>query len=517
MRSLLLVVAAGVVLTGCGGGGGGGGASTLPAVNNSQSAGSHASPSPSPSPKTSASSAASPPPASTPKASATPRASATPSPTAAPAGGTAPSHIPTWAYDETGGEGSGASALLVQNYLTYAEGSEGNDKAQSDCDGAGPSPCSSVFYFDPNFIYDAPSCTTRIAALFMAAASESWFVHETGYSDAAHRVRGSYQGSCNGSAITTPVYLTDQLNPAVDAFFTSYMQTYANNWDRYFMDDTSASVLTQAYGPGGGFCGNNPPDDYCTSTQEYPTDASVVTAHMALFAALNRTNGASMTGFFNGIGFTQAEYNLNLVSASNGRALGAACEECVVNAGTLEYTNYPRVLDAMATANATTGASFVELSTGYSPAGSAAQIGQRLVTTAMAWLGFNGSSPIVFPNLEDNTGDLAIWPEDGLYPERPLQSMNAGASDIAVASNVWRREFAACFLNGSPIGPCAAVVNGTASPATIASSWLTQTYGHVVTLVGGDIESGGSVALAQTAFTANATEVPAAGAVLLVR
>jgi len=509
MRAFLLALATGIVLSACGGGGGGASPSALPAVNNSVGTGSVATASPSPKPG----GASNP----TPPAGSTPKASASPIASAAPAVATGPAHIPTWAYDETGGEGSGASSVLVQKYLTYAEGSEGNDKAQSDCDGAGPSPCSSVFYFDPNFIYDAPSCTTRIATLFMAAANETWFVHESGYSDAAHRVQGSYQGSCQGSTITTPVYLTNQNNPSVVAFFASYMQTYANNWDLYFMDDTSASVLTQAYGPGGGFCANNPPDDYCTTTQEYPTDASVVAAHAALFAALNRTNGTSMTGVFNGIGFTQAEYNLNLVSASGGRAIGAACEECVVDGGTLEYQNYPRVLDAMATANATTGASFVELSTGYAAAGSVAQISQRLVTTAMAWLAFNGSSPIVFPNLEDNTNDLAIWPEDGLYPERPLQSMSSGASDISVASNVWRREFAACFLDGASIGPCAAVVNGNTSPVTIAGTWLTQTYGHLVTLVGGDVESGGSVALSQTAFTVNVTSIPAAGAVLLVR
>ncbi len=502
MRSQLLAVAIGVLLSACSGGGGGNTASALPAVNSGTAGNPLAS--------------------SSPKASASPRASAspdtTPTPIFTPAAGTAPAHIATWAFDESSAQGAGAPAALVQQYLTYAQGGYGDAKARSDCDGAGPSACSSVFYFDPNFIFDAPSCTPQIALLFMAAANETWFVHESGYSDAAHRVTGSYQESCNGTAITVPVYLTNQSNASVNAFFGNYLQTYATGWDRYFMDDTSASVLTQTYGPGGGFCADNPPDDYCTTTQEYPTDASVVAAHAALTSVLNQASGNAMLGMFNGVGFSgNTPENLNLIPASNGRLLGAVCENCVVNAGTLESANYQRVLNAMATTNATAGASFVELNTGSSPAGSAAQISQRLVTTAIAWLGFNGSATVVFANLEANTSDLAIWPEAGLYPTQAVQSMNAGAADISVANSVWRREFAACYLNGSAVGPCAALLNATGSPVTIASSWLTQSYGHVVSISGGDIESGGSVSLTATTFSSTTTAIPASGAVLLVR
>ena len=495
MRAQSVAIAMGLLVSACGGGGGSS-ASALPAL----SSGTTAVPSASSSPK----------PSSSPGASATP--------VSTPAAGSAPAHIATWAFDESSAEGSGAPSALVQEHLTYAEGGYGDAKAQSDCDGGGASPCSSVFYIDPNFIFDAPSCTPQIASLFMAAANETWFVHESGYTDAAHRVAGSYQETCNGTTITVPVYLANQSNASVNAFFSSYVQTYASGWDRYFMDDTSASVLTQTYGPGGGFCANNPPDDYCTSTEEYPTDASVVAAHAALTAVLNHASGSAMLGMFNGVGFSgNTPENLNLIPASNGRLLGVVCENCVVNAGTLESANYERVLNAMAAANATSGASFVELNTGFSAAGSASQISQRLVTTAMAWLGFNGNNTIVFPNLEDNTNDLAIWPEDGLYPTQPVQTMSAGAADISVASSVWRREFAACFLDGSPIGQCAALVNGTSSAVTIASSWLTQSYGHVVTISGGDIESGGSVNLTGTAFSLTATTIPAQGAVLLVR
>jgi hypothetical protein len=538
MRTYLLAGAATLLLCACGGGGGGSASSDLPAVNSPGKTGSTgASPSaePSASPKASASpgsgpspnpsASASPKASSSPVASSSPSSSANPSPTPASTG---PAHIPTWAFDDHFGEGVNASPATVQQYLSYAEGGYGDDKAQQDCDGSGVPLCWSVFYFDPNFIYASPvaSCQSQISAEFLAAAAASentqgdeWFVHEAGYTDAEHRVQGSYQQSCNGSTITTPVYLTNQLNSGVDAFFASYMQTYANDWDRFFMDDTSATVLTQAYGPGGGFCANDPTDnDWCLTTQEYPNDAAVVSAHEQLFEALSHVNGSAMEGAFNGVDFSGTE-NLNLFPASDGRLMAAVCEDCVVSAGDLIPTNYARVLNVMAAINAIPGASFVELSSGYSSAGSATQITQRLVTTAVAWLGFNGNGTIVFPNLEDNTNDLAIWPEDSIYPTQPLESMISGAADIAVPTNasVWRREFSMCYLGGSAIGPCAALLNADSSPVTISAAWLKQSYGHCVTMSGGDIESEGTVSITQTTFSANTTSIPASGAVLLVR
>ena len=449
-----------------------------------------------------------------------PGASPSPAASASPTGAVAvlPAHIPTWAFDEYGAEGASASGASVRRYLTYAEGGYGNNKAQADCDGVPSSGCSSVFYVDPNFVYAAPGCASPQANLFLAAANETWFVHETGYADSAHRVSGSYQQTCNASTETTPVYLTDQNNPAVVAFFASYMMANADGWDAYFMDDTSASVLTQAYGPGGGFCANDPPDDWCTSTAEYPTDASVVAGHSALLAALNHSSGTPFRGFFNGIGFDgNSPENLNLIAAGNGRLLGAVCENCVVNAGVLESANFQRVLDAMAAIDTVPGSAFVELNTGSSSPGSADEITQRLVTTAIAWLGFSPGQTIVFPNLEETTENLAVWPEDAIYPSQPLQSMSTSAADIAVASGVWRREFGACSLNAAAIGPCAAILNASNAAVVIQSTWLKQAYGHLVSVSGGDIGSGGTVAVSQGTFAVNSTLVPAGAAVLLAR
>ena len=81
----------------------------------------------------------------------------------------------------------------------------------------------------------------------------------------------------------------------------------------------------------------------------------------------------------------------------------------------------------------------------------------------------------------------------------------------------YRREFGSCAMRSVSFGPCAAVVNSTATPVVVRSAWLRQRYGHVLTLVGGDIQAGGRISLHGANFAANTTVVPAHDALLLTR
>jgi hypothetical protein len=416
---------------------------------------------------------------------------------------TAPSHVPTWTFDEYGGQGQNATAAQVQMYVTYAEGGQGNNKAASDCGVS--SSCSSVFYMSPNLIDDCNSP-------FVAAASEDWYIHEAGYTDAAHRVNSTSPQPCNGAA-SYPVYAANGDNPAVQSFFRNYLQTYADAWNYYFMDDTEATVVDQFYGPSGGMCGG-----FCYSTEELTNNAAVVAEHESFAAEMRHTNGTPMKFFYNSLTFDGATTpnNVNVLSSS-GQFVGAVCENCVVDNGVFRPSMYGDALNAMAEINAIPGAQFVELNNGYSAAGSSSQVTQRLVTIAVAWLGFSPGHTVVWENLEDNNSNLAVWPEEQLYPMQPLESMATGASDIAVGSGVYRREFAACFDNGVSIGQCAAIVNATSTAVTVQPSWLKQSYGHVIQLAGGDTLSGGSLSLASNAFTINSTSVQAGQGILLVK
>lgn len=423
-----------------------------------------------------------------------------------------PSHIPTWAFDERFAEGADASSSDVRRYLTYAEGGLGNDKAVRDCRGSGA--CSSVFYFDPGLAYYSTTCPFSADKELFANAREDWFVHLPGYSDTEHRVQGSYVQTCKGMRVTVPVYVVNQNNPQVGAFFAQYLQNNANDWDYYEMDDTSSSLVTQTYGPGGGFCkGAGTINGLCNRTQEMLSDADVINAHSSFVSRLRHRNGAPMRLFYNGVSFSTQGPHIELLRL-NPQFAGAFCENCVVNNGTLRANMYAKVLDAMGMIAQQTNAAFVELNTGKSPAGSEDQIAQRLVTTAMAWLGFVDNRTIVFPNLEFNTKNLAVWPENDIYPTQPMETMRRGNSDLSIAPSVWRREFAQCYLRGVAIGPCAAIVNGSGDSVTPSASWFRERFAHSVSLNGGDALNGGTLQLnAQPAFT----PVAAGHAALYVR
>jgi hypothetical protein len=238
-----------------------------------------------------------------------------------------------------------------------------------------------------------------------------------------------------------------------------------------------------------------------------------VLAHANFANAMTHSNGSPMYFFYQ-----QASFNVPLDMSPftiTNRFIGVTCEGCVASiASPVNPRVYAYVLDEMAAVNATPAA-YMLISHGNSLAGSATQILQRLVTTGIVWLGYSEGHTIVQPDLETNTDKLAIWPEDLIYPSYPRQSMRTSSNDLLVAPRVYRREFARCYQRGFLLGPCATVVNANPSAVAIRSSWLYQTYHHVVTLRGGDALSGGVADISGAAFIPGSTWVQAGGAILL--
>jgi hypothetical protein len=426
-----------------------------------------------------------------------------------------PGHIPVWAYDQYWGQGGTVPGASVRQYITYAEGGSGNAKALTDCSPS-PKSCYSVWYFEPNIIHASSLCPDPLFTPFISAAAENWYVHESGYTDFAHRVHGDQAMTCSRGRTTEYYYAANDANPYVQSFYRSYLQTNADAWDYYFMDDTEGTVVFQMDGPSGGLCPGSY-HNYCTSTEELPTNASIVLEHASFVKALNHRSGAAMRFFFNDISFagTGPANDLSLLSAS-GRLVGGVCENCIVDNNLIRSNMYNTVLNAIAVADAIPGAQFVELNNGSEPSGSSAQIAQRLITTAVAWLGFSPGHTVVWPNLEDNTDNLAAWPEDQLYPTYPVETMStAGASTIEVASGVYRREFSACYYKSVAIGQCAAILNANGTSVLIQRGWLRESYSHVLALGGGDIVHYGGVFW--DAYRSGSTYLPAGEAILLGR
>jgi len=358
---------------------------------------------------------------------------------------------------------------------------------------------------DPNHVIQnyGAACSYAPAVEILAAASESWFVHNTGYSDAVHRVYGYRPNGCKD-------WQMNPNSPTYQSWWLTYLRTNADDYDLYFLDDDYMMLSKETFFVQGG-C--SPWPSTCSSTQEISDDAHMVLAHASFANAMNHTNGTPMNFFFQ-----QESYDPTLDAsafATTSRFKGITCEGCISSPSYPALAaRYPWVLDEMAAVNAEGGA-FLLTSQGVSPNGSSTQILQRLLTTGFAWLGYKEGSTVVWPDLEEDTYRLPIWPEDLIYPSQPLQTMVAGHADLEVASGVYRREFGKCYQKGIYFGPCAAVVNGNSTAITVEPSWFTQTYRHIVTLNGGDVLLAGTANVIGAPFVGGTTRIGPGAALLL--
>lgn len=159
----------------------------------------------------------------------------------------------------------------------------------------------------------------------------------------------------------------------------------------------------------------------------------------------------------------------------------------------------------------------------------------------LGWDTSNQQDGVVsWEDLEQDTSNLSAFPEQGIVPTGPLQSMAAPSGTCSFTSgagtycsvgghnslqpaaaptNVFVREFHDCYNQGTEFGACAAIVNASGSTQTIQSSWLAQTYAHSVTLSSGanagSIVDGGTININGATFTAGSTTVPTGDAIIL--
>ncbi len=101
---------------------------------------------------------------------------------------------------------------------------------------------------------------------------------------------------------------------------------------------------------------------------------------------------------------------------------------------------------------------------------------------------------------------VALWPETQLVPAQPA----ATATDVVQLKRggVFVREFASCGIAGTPIGPCAAVVNSSPT-STAALPAFPSAYGRHVVLDPQSIYHGGKANVAAGAISSLAPETAA--------
>jgi len=412
-----------------------------------------------------------------------------------------PRHVPTWAYDDGCNGGSGASASLVRTWVSYAESNCGPRarKALHDCRSGRATPCIAVQYLDPNWVF------MRGSVPIMRAAQESWWLHYPGSGPTTPRI---WVRSHGGGGVL------DQLRGAVDGWFRRYVRRHYNAYPALMIDDSSPSLRGELYYAG------------VRTSREIHSDRALRAAHARMAAALTHRDGHPYLQIDNAL---SPNPSLPAPFAMLGRppaVRGLIAEGAPLDDGRLT-PYYATLLDEIARIDSRSRDFVVLLS--YARGGSPRA---RRLQAATVWLGYDGEHVVSWSDLERGSDRLAVWPEEGIVPTHPLQSMSppggsgclagvgvicsqGGHHDLEVALGVYRREFADCYDQGIPFGPCAAIVNTTGSPVTIQRSWLSRPYGHEITFDGGDVQSGGRLKLRGAGFRAGASRVPAGDALLL--
>jgi hypothetical protein len=414
-------------------------------------------------------------------------------------------HVETWAFDDRCNGGAGASSALVRQWVTFAESNCGANarKARTNCHAGRTTYCDVMQYLDTDWNFTEGS--VRLAR----ATFGHWWLHEPTPNQGA-----SIYSSTSGGG-----YLINQSKSAVRSFFRSYVRRHYNADDGLLMDWQSPSLPQELYYS---TCG-------CSKTSEIRSSAALRTAHKQMSAALTHTSGAP---------FIQADNSLppnpylpqgfDMLNHSAG-VDGWVAEGEPEQAGTLD-PYYSTLLDQIAYIAQKTRGFVVLLS--RANAGASYQQQSRRAQEALVLLGYSHGHLVDWSDLEQGSRNLAVWPEEGIYPTDPVQTMGApggrgclagrgrvcsrgGHNDVQVAPGVYRREFGACYRRGARFGGCAAIMNTRHSPVTVRSSWLRGSYGHQITFRGGDVQSGGKIDLMGAPFSAGSTTVGAQDAVLL--
>jgi hypothetical protein len=359
--------------------------------------------------------------------------------------------------------------------------------------------CTALAYLDAEKIYGVDSVPIA------QSAQEIWWLHQPGFTDASHRLTDPGYGGGN---------ILNQSNAGVVSWFQNYVRANYNAYDGLMMDDSSAGVNDGFYGTG------------FASSQEISTDAALQAAHEQMAQAMTHTDGSP---------FLQVDNSLNVNSNlptpfpmldNPGTVNGVLAEGAPMSNGHL-VSYYSTLLDDMAHVDHT-GKDFIVLLS-YDTSGA---VQSRRVQAASVLLGYSPGHTVSWSDLETDTANLSVWPEEGIVPTDPVQSMAApggtdcldgngvvcstgGHNDVQVAPGVYRREFGACYNQGVAFGGCATIMNTTTSPVTVQSSWLTNSYRSQITMNGGDVQSGGSLNLNGAPCTAGSTTVGAQDAMLL--
>jgi hypothetical protein len=301
----------------------------------------------------------------------------------------------------------------------------------------------------------------------------------------------TFSHDCSGNRIAIPIsgqtqYLMNPSSVSLESLVNSWesRQLGTGHVDAFFFDDT----------------------DSLAGISAQPCNVSQGAWDAATAAFVGSSNRPVV---FNG-------YEINsdsaaLIDASN--VVGGMVEQCYASTTetTAPYTtgsDWARN-ENLELAAASSSRFFFCYNNPTTDAASSVQVRQYVYASFL--LTYSPSSSVLWEYFSTPSG-LHVFPESQLVPADPLVTGVGSIGNLESSTGLYVREYAACYLAGKNVGPCAAVVNPDPSLPHPRPS-LSRSYGHTLALSGHGILDGGSASVSGPA--APSTLPPATGLILL--
>jgi hypothetical protein len=310
--------------------------------------------------------------------------------------------------------------------------------------------------------YVDPNRTTVGTGDPMLTATESTFAHNC----ANDRITSNYAGS-----VTEYV-----MNPAASSLRSLYNGLVTTllsegHFDAIFEDDV-APLAEDIYTPFSSMpCGYTTPS---WITDEIGlAEASPIPV---LLNGLDALDGHSPS------------LSVEMLAASN--AMGGNYEECYASNTIAKESNWLwEAVENTELEVAARNKSFGCMVANQSSASS--QTDARIFAYASFLLTYNPSTSIYRTEYTTNSG-FHVMPETGLVALSPATSAPSSISSLLVSGGTYARQYGACYLRGTSVGPCAVVVNPNSD---LSARFPFTTYHHTLTISGSGVLDGGTVSV----------------------
>ena len=349
-----------------------------------------------------------------------------------------PAHTRTWLYYGLNGINTTVPAQVIASYADFAESDVYESDRSEAFKQAGGS--AAVAYTDPTFV---PYCLPP----FKPPAGPCWEPVQK-----YQLPENAWIHSADGARIQRYAdphfHYQEALNPAAPATqrfyheFTGELLRRAPKLDYFFADDAGGTLALQYY-------------RFSAPGVEL-NDAALVAGRRALFAAAQRPvfiNGHDPSTWLPAYGGAlltapnvAGEVHEGCFDADDYGLLSDAADRWRKEADSLLF-NTSRERYALCLIQGTMAPD------------------HRLYAMASWWMTYDERWSIAGPVNKGPDG-YAIFPEYDIVPRVPRESAGLAVGSLR-RSGLYVREFAACYQRSHPIGPCAAVVNPSATPLAL--------------------------------------------------